>query len=149
MLRKYRMGFDIWGLIIFIAVMLPNCYWFACEAPDDVLRDESITPVIDMIGSVCQVAMVAALCVVKRQDIQGVKLGARIYGALVSYVIYIVSWIFYYQGYVNAYVIIALCVAPCLTFGLYAYDRKNIPAVIGVIAFAICHITYGVINYVI
>lgn len=29
MLKKYKMGFDIWGLIVFLIIMIPNFIWFA------------------------------------------------------------------------------------------------------------------------
>ena len=58
----YRFGFDIWGLLLFLLVMLPNFIWFAGPAPNDVLRTESVTPVVDLIASVCQVLTVACLC---------------------------------------------------------------------------------------
>ena len=64
MLNKYRFGFDVWGLILFLLVMLPNFIWFVFPAPNDVLRAESATPVVDMIASVCQVLTVACLCFV-------------------------------------------------------------------------------------
>lgn len=43
MIKKYKIGFDIWGLIIFIIIMIPNFIWFAVPAPNDILRGESIT----------------------------------------------------------------------------------------------------------
>ena len=62
MLKKYKFGFDIWGLVIFLIVMIPTFIWSAVPAPNDILREESITPIIDIIGSVCQVLFVAILC---------------------------------------------------------------------------------------
>ena len=52
---RYRFGFDFWGLLLFLLVMLPNFIWFAFPAPDAILRTESVTPVVDIIGSVFQV----------------------------------------------------------------------------------------------
>ena len=67
-LTKFRFGFDFWGLILFLIVMLPNFIWFAVPAPNDVLRAESVTPVVDMIASVCQVLTVACLCFVIHKE---------------------------------------------------------------------------------
>ena len=58
MIKKYKIGFDIWGLIIFIIIMIPNFIWFAVPAPNDILRGESITETVDVIASICQVLMV-------------------------------------------------------------------------------------------
>ena len=62
LLKHYRFGFDLWGLVLFLLVMLPNFIWFAVPAPNDVLRAGSVTPVVDVIASVCQVMTVACLC---------------------------------------------------------------------------------------
>ena len=61
--KKYKFGFDIWGMIVFLIIMLPNFIWFAVPAPNDILRTESITVIIDAIGSICQVLMIFSLCV--------------------------------------------------------------------------------------
>ena len=65
MLKKYKIGFDIWGLILFLVIMIPNFIWFAVPAPNDILRVESVTKVADAIGSVSQVLMVFALIISK------------------------------------------------------------------------------------
>ena len=62
---KYKIGFDIWGLITFIIIMIPNFIWFAVPAANDILRGESITKTVDVIASICQVLMVV------RRNIQG------------------------------------------------------------------------------
>lgn len=62
LLKQYRFGFDPWGLLLFLLVMLPNFIWFAVPAPDDILRADSVTPVVEAIGSVFQVLTVACLC---------------------------------------------------------------------------------------
>ena len=64
-LKKYTFGFDVWGLLLFIIVMIPNFIWSAVPAPNDILRSGSITEAIDMLASVCQVLMIAALCVLR------------------------------------------------------------------------------------
>lgn len=49
-LRKHKLHFELWGLLTFFAVMLPNLIWFAVPAPDDKLRTDSITGAIDAAG---------------------------------------------------------------------------------------------------
>ena len=46
---RYRFGFDFWGLLLFLLVMAPSFIWFAVPAPNDILRAESVTPVVDII----------------------------------------------------------------------------------------------------
>lgn len=62
--EKYRFGFDVAGLILFLLVMAPTFIWLADPAPNDMLRAESITPVADIIGLVCQILFIACLCMI-------------------------------------------------------------------------------------
>ena len=68
MLKKYKFGFDIWGLAIFLIVMIPNFIWFAIPAPNDILRKESVTAIVDTIGSICQVLFIGSLCVIQNKE---------------------------------------------------------------------------------
>lgn len=43
MLKKYRLGFDLWGLILFLITMLPTFVWLAAPEEGDVLSVESAT----------------------------------------------------------------------------------------------------------
>ena len=54
-MKKYQFGFGVWGLALFLLIMVPNFIWFAIPAPDDVLRHESVTPFIDTLASIFQV----------------------------------------------------------------------------------------------
>ena len=131
--------------MLFAAVMLPNIYWFAVPAPNDILREASVTPTIDMIGSVFQVLMIGLLCVLKNTTA-----GNRtkyLWGVAACYGSYCIAWIAYYCGIVTPVVILTLCLAPCLAFGFYAADRKNYPAQISLAGFTICHLIYGIVNF--
>lgn len=63
-MKKYKFGFDVWGLLLFLIIMIPNFIWFAIPAPNDVLRAESTTKIVDTIGTIFQSIMIAALCVI-------------------------------------------------------------------------------------
>ena len=67
-ISRYRFGFNFWGLLLFLLVMLPNFIWFAVPAPNDILRTESVTPAVDILGSVFQVLTVACLCFVIHKE---------------------------------------------------------------------------------
>ena len=60
--ENYKFGFDSWGLILFLVIMIPNFIWFAVPAPNDILRAESVTKVVDANGSVCQVDGGSVVC---------------------------------------------------------------------------------------
>ena len=147
MLKKYKFGFDFSGLIIFLIIMLPNFIWFAVPAPNDILRQESITPIIDIIGSVFQVIFVASLCVVVNKERDKLKISPLLISSIVCIVLYFLGWVFYYFGCVNALVIICLTLPPCFAFIFFALDRKNIIALIPAVCFTICHLIYATINF--
>ncbi len=150
MLKKYKMGFDIWGLIVFSIIMLPNFIWFAIPAPNDILRTESVTVVIDVIASICQVLMIFALCVFINTERKKLSFTSKTIIATICFcVIYFLSWIFYYCGITNAIVILGLTIPPCLAFLFFAVDRKNMIAVIPISIFTVCHLIYGIVNYII
>ena len=55
----------------------------------------------------------------------------------------------YYIGMINAPVILGLTIPPCLAFLFFAIDRKNGIAIIPIVIFTLCHLIYGVVNFII
>ena len=149
MLKKYRFGFDILGLILFLIIMIPNFIWFAVPAPNDILRNPSITETIDAVASVFQVIMVICLCILKNSNQSKIHITPLIIITLSSCILYFISWMFYYGGITNAFVILGLTIPPCMAFLFYSLDRKNVIAVVPTIVFTICHLIYGIVNYIV
>lgn len=146
--KNYRLGFDPWGLGLFLLIMLPNFIWFAHPAPHDILRGESVTPLIDAIAQVFQAVIVAALCVVINitRD-RPIKRGLAA-GTAACVVLYFAGWAAYYAGITNAAVVLDLCLAPCGAFLVFALARKNGPALLAATGFAACHLVSTVINFI-
>lgn len=144
---RYRFGFDIWGLLLFLLVMLPNFIWFAVPAPDDILRTESVTPVVDIVGSIFQVLTVACLCFVIRKERSKFRFSPLVVATTVCIATYYIGWASYYAGTTAPWVILLLTLPPCLAFILFAIDRKNLPAVVSAVGFMVCHCIFGVVNY--
>lgn len=147
-IKNYKFGFDAWGMILFILIMLPNFIWFAVPAPYDVLRSDSITPTVDIIAQVFQVLMVAALCIIV--NTQSKKPMNRTYKLiiLIFVILYFIGWILYYSGIANTVILLVLCIAPCAAFILFSYVRKNGPSFIFASMFMICHLIYGIVNFI-
>lgn len=139
LLETYRFGFDLWGLLLFLIIMIPNFIWFAVPAPNDVMREFPDTW-IDTFSSVFQALMVVALCTVKNKGCGKIKLTDWIIAALICCILYFVSWVFYYSATVNDFVLLGLTLPPCLAFLAYEIDRKNIIAVIPTAFFTILHL---------
>lgn len=149
MLKKYKIGFDIWGLVIFLILMLPTFIWSAVPAPNDILRTESVTTVIDTIGSVCQVLMLCALCVFINPDRKKLSFTKAIIMMICCCAIYYLCWLFYYGGNTTAVVILGLTIPPSLAFLFFAIDRKNYISIIPIAIFTVCHFIYGVVNFIV
>ncbi|MBQ8548731.1 MAG: hypothetical protein IJ427_09550 [Lachnospiraceae bacterium] len=147
--KNYKFGFDIWGLILFLVIMIPNFIWFAVPAPNDILRAESVTKVADAIGSVCQVAMVVSLCALIYKERKKVSINPLILAVIGCCLLYYLCWILYYTGMANTVVILGMTVVPCLAFLFFALDRKNGIALIPIGGFTICHMIFGVVNFII
>lgn len=149
MLKSYKLSFEIWGLLLFLIIMIPNFIWFAIPAPDDILRARSITETVDTVGSVCQILMIAALCALRNRKSKKLYISPFIMMTAVCCFLYAASWIVYYHGMVNEIVILGLTFPPCLAFLFFAIDRRNIIAVIPILIFTMCHLVHGIVNFII
>lgn len=147
-IHRYRFGFDPWGLLLFLLVMLPNFIWFAVPAPNDILRAESVTPMVDAIGSVFQVLTVACLSFVIRKERRKLRFSLLVVATIVCVLVYYIGWMLYYSGITSACIILLLTLPPCLAFILFAIDRKHQPAVVSAAGFTVCHLIFGVLNFV-
>ncbi len=148
MIKRYKFGFELGGLLLFLIIMLPNFIWFVVPAPNDILRADSVTPMIDIAGSVFQVLFVVLLCVLKRDDADKLKCSRFLFITIMAVGLYLAGWAAYYLGITNPIIIILLTLPPCIAFIFYSLDRKNILALVPVIGFTCCHLIYGLINFI-
>ena len=119
--------------------MLPTCLWCVVPAPVDVLRVESVTPIVDAIGIVFQILLIAALCCVVNNERGKLRLSPIIILSIVCVPLYFVGWAFYYFGVATPLVILLMTLPPCVALLLFAIDRKNVPAIVFALGFSICH----------
>lgn len=145
--KNYELGFDPWGLGLFLLIMLPNFIWFACPAPNDILRNESVTPLLDSIAQVFQVILAASLCALVNTAHSPMKRGLAA-GIAACVAVYFAGWAAYYAGIANAAVVLALCLAPCGAFLLFSAARKNAPALLAGACFAVCHFIFAIVNFI-
>jgi len=129
--------------------MIPNFIWFSVPAPNDVLRADSVTEVVDTIASICQVLMVITLCIFVNRRSCKLRITPLIITVMICCLLYFVSWIGYYFGIVNAVIILGLTIPPCLAFMFFAIDRRNMIAVVPISIFLFCHLIYGIFNFII
>ncbi len=148
-LKKYKLSFDIWGLLLFLIIMIPNFIWFVVPASNDVLRADSITEMVDAIAAICQVLMVIALCIFVNTKSCKFHITPLIIAVILCCLLYFASWISYYLGIVDMVIILGLTIFPCSSFMLFAIDRKNMIAIVPISIFTVCHLIYGAVNFII
>lgn len=147
MLRKYRMGFDVFALLLFLLIMLPTWLWMAFPAPDDVLRAPSRTPALDGIGMVCQIVFVFLLCTFLHEGRRGLAMGPMLLGCLCCIGLYFAGWVMYYAGITAWPVILLMTLPPCLAFGFWALHQRCHIALIPIGGFMVCHLIGAVVNH--
>ena len=70
MLKKYKFGIDTWAIWLFAVIMLPNIIWALSDLPNDILKSETLTPVLDNIMTIAQVLAILSLCLIKNRETQ-------------------------------------------------------------------------------
>ncbi|MGN1220418.1 MAG: hypothetical protein ACI4TU_05720 [Candidatus Cryptobacteroides sp.] len=96
--KHYKFGFDIWAAVIFLAVMIPTIVWAFVPAPNDILRTESATPVVDAAASALQFLAIACLCVLINKDAGKVRLSPLVILPILCILTYYAGWAAYYCG---------------------------------------------------
>lgn len=147
-MKSYKIRVDGGGALLFLFIMLPNLFWAAVPAPDDVLRRESCTPLLDAAGSACQVLFTAALCMLVNKARKPLGATPLVLASAGCVLAYFIGWGFYYAGFTGLPVILALTLPPCFAFLFFAADRKNYVAAVPIAAFTVCHLIHGIMNYV-
>ena len=139
-MKKIR--FNIYGLLLFLIIMIPNIIWLIVPAKNDILRVESITPLVDNIASIFQAMMILCLCFINKK--QENKYGVS---SILCVALYFISWALYYCSIVNVAIILAMCILPCLAFVFYEIKIRNWLALIPTLIFSVLHLVYGIINF--
>lgn len=147
MLRKYRMGFDIFALLLFLLIMLPTWLWAVFPAPVDILRAPSRTPVWDGVGMVCQIVFVFLLCTFLHEGRRGLAMEPMLFCCIMSTVLYYAGWGLYYAGVTAWPVILLMTLPPCLAFGFWALHQRCRIALIPIGGFMVCHLIGAVVNH--
>lgn len=146
-LSEHKFGFDIYAAALFLIIMLPNIIWFFVPAPNDILRDESKTEILDIFATVFQVLTLATLCAIKNTTANKLRISPCVIISATSCLAYCIAWIMYYCGIANGDIFVCLCLFPCAAFMLYAIDRKNLIAIIPITVFTVLHFTSTAINF--
>lgn len=146
-IKNYKIKFNVSALILFALIMLPNIIWFFIPIQNDVLKNESCVPVLDVFSMVFQVIMLAALCILKNKHADKIKFTVLIILSTVFAGLYYFCWILYFSGIVHGAVLIGLSLFQCGSFFLYGLDRKNYIALCPLAVFTVLHLISTVKNF--
>lgn len=147
-IKKFRFGFDLWGFLLFVFIMIPNIFSVIVPVKNNFSSWESVTPQIDTVMSISQYIMIAALCMIINTDAKKIRFNSLIALMVIFSIMYWASWAICYCGIWNTPVIMALCVLPCAAFIFYIIDRKNYFALPFAVVFAVLHIARSMINFI-
>lgn len=147
-IRNYKIGFDIGRLALFLVIMLPNFVWFAVPTANDVFRNQSVTPLVDMIASFFQVVMIAALCIIIHQNRKKPIRKSSLSAMMLLIALYYIGWCLYYAGIISPVIILDLCITPCIAFILFSLWKKNVVALISATIFMLCHMLSVMMNFI-
>ena len=147
--KEYQFGLNVFAIILFVLVMIPNLIWFFVPSQNDVLRNESVTKILDVFGSIFQVFTVAALCAFRNEKAGKLQISLLFITSLLCLLFYYVFWILYYCNYTHAAVLIGLSIFPCASFLLYGKKKKNYIALIPAFVFTVLHSVSTIINFII
>jgi hypothetical protein len=150
MIKNYRFGFSITGLIIYVLQLIPNIIWISFPPVNNVLaQNNSPYPILNIVERVCGISTVALLILIVNEE-SGRSKKANLYIGLAALflVAYYISWVFYYKGVVSPWMLIAVMAGmPPLYFLFAGLWKKNYVVIIPCIIFGITHVTITYSTY--
>ncbi|OQC11540.1 MAG: hypothetical protein BWX74_00120 [Tenericutes bacterium ADurb.Bin087] len=147
MLKKYKFNLELWAIVLFAMILIPNLIWIIVPPAIDPLRVESITKGVDIATIIVQVLMIASLTLLANEEVEKVKLNPLLTTTIVMVLLYVVSWVMYYINLFNIVILLGLTLCPCVAIILYAIDRKNIFGLVFAALFTIGHFIFAFANF--
>lgn len=147
-MKNYKFGFSLAGLILYVLQLLPNIIWVLAPPVNDALaRNSSPYPIMNVIERVFGFMTVVLLILLINK---GGRKNSRLYMGLAALFLaaYYISWVLYYKGVVCPWLlVIGLAAMPPLYFIFAGIWMKNYAVIIPGVIFGITHIAITCINY--
>lgn len=135
--KNYKIGFDLWGFILFVLLMVPGIVYWCLPAFNDLGGNA----VLDLIALFFQVLGIAFLIVIVRKHPERRNIFDSLFMMIVALVLfYYVAWIVYFCGFNQLNIILFLTVCPCAALLMYELERKNFLALFPTAVFSVLHI---------
>jgi hypothetical protein len=149
-MKKYKIGFSLFGFIAFILQEIPYLPWLFWPPVDNPLANNDpaniFLGILEQAGGILTVAFLILL-----SNKSVIRLNFRnkhFIFAIICLVIYYLCWICYFAGITNGWlIVIGLSAIVPLYYFFIALLNKNIFAIISSILFFIGHTGSNIINY--
>lgn len=147
-IKRYEIGFDKWGVILFLAVILPFLVWEMEPIDNDILDLPSITPVLDKFIIAFQIISVGSFLMFRNIDGRKPIKKSRKIAIGITFALYYIGWILYFTGCTRTItVLLMITLMPIVTLLLFSSARKNYLAYCTLLVFLIFIISFVIINF--
>jgi len=147
-LKAYRVGFDLWAIVLFAIIMLPNI--IARCIPEFQAGLNTDTGALEISATVFQVLFVVLLVFIERKGEQRLNFRSPLVSVCgLAVLAYYIAWIFFFCFFLNAAVYLSLAIFPSAAFLVFEVERKNWFAFVPTSVFAILHLVSSCIAFLI
>lgn len=148
-LKNYKIGFSLTGLIAVLLPMIPNIFWAILPPVTTTLQaNDAAIPAIGLLGSSCQFLMIAMLIMMINKERKASQQKKWIGGiAVICLIGYFLSWAVYFTAAITPMLLVGMAVLPSVYFIAVGLYLENYPALIPTAIFAAIHIVTTAQNY--
>jgi len=147
-LDNYKIRFSIKGLIIYWLLLVPNIIWQLFPPINNVLLSSATSyPILDGVEWFFRTLILLILIFLVNKELSKNKTSYK-WVAISFLAIYYVSWILYYLGIVNPWLIIlGMVITPTFYFFFSGIWLRNYILLIPTVIFGIFHFIISILNY--
>lgn len=148
--KKYTIRFSIYGLVAFILQELPYIPWLLWTPANNPLTNNyPATPLLGLLEQAGGILTIATLILIVHKDIDKPKYSNRFFiAAIICLAIYYISWICYFSGITNGWlIVIGMSAIVPIYYCFIALWQKNNFAVATSVVFLIGHTMSNAINF--
>ena len=146
--NNYEMGFSIYGIIIYLLLMLPNIVWQIFPPINNLLLIDTVSyPILDIFEWIFRILIILFLIFLINKD--KTKNKTSYIGVAIAFLaIYYITWLLYYFGIVNPWIIIlGMGITPVFYFSFAGLWLRNYLLLIPSLIFGIVHMIISILSY--
>ena len=121
--KAYRVGFDLWAIVLFAIIMLPNI--IALCIPEFQAGLNTDTGALEISATVFQVLFVVLLVFIERKGEQRLNFRSPLVSVCgLAVLAYYIAWIFFFCFFLNAAVYLSLYLRSSVKIGLRSFLHR-------------------------